>query len=304
MLGETSGGQALARADGYDDLDDAHAACDGGDNCGRRGRASRVRGGEFRGHFGRRRQREHVRILRTGGASRLYQHDRREERELRLDQKISVGQRTVRVDADGKIDFASPKMKLTLKGQGSRSLQLRRVGKYVYMQYPSQAPGQLPSGTSWVAIDQTKLGKKRFGVSYAQLQQGLTTNPMQPLRYLRGVSDVTKAGTATVGGVTTTHYKVKVDLRKLSRRLDGDARRGVRTMIERLGGATLPLQLWLDERGRVRKEKLDLRLTTRGGRKAVVDMTVRFSDFGTPVRVSAPPGNRTAGLEQVLGNRG
>lgn len=223
---------------------------------------------------------------------------------LTMDQQFDVGKRAISIDARGKVDFAKQLMRLTVQDKGRNAVQLRKVGQSMYVQYPPQAPAKLPKGKTWVAIDLSKIGKKQYGATYSQMQPGLATNPTQPLSFLKGVSDAHKVGPATVAGIRTTHYKVKVDLQRLSDRMDPADRRGLQTLKQRLGSDTLPLDLWLDGQGRVRKEQMHLQFTTPAGTKASIDTTIRLAGFGTPVQVDAPPQGKTTDLGQVLASRG
>jgi hypothetical protein len=107
---------------------------------------------------------------------------------------------------------------------------------------------------------------------------------------------VTKVGTETVDGAATTHYRVTVPPQTF-------ATSGM------IAGKPVPVDVWIDAQHRVRQEKLSVVLTADGSsasasgsaRKTLgMTMTLHLSDFGTPVRVSAPPAGQVTDATQRL----
>src|SRR5204862_396375 len=91
---------------------------------------------------------------------------------------------------------------------------------------------------------------------------------------------------------TTTHYKGAVDLRKVADKAPAKLRAELRTNVDRLialtGSSTIPVEVWVDEHGYVRKERYTEKLELQG-HKVDVEESVELFDFGTPVIAPVPP---------------
>jgi hypothetical protein len=164
-------------------------------------------------------------------------------------------------------------------------------GTTIYMRIPLLK--QLnPSLKPWVKLDLGQAGRTQaldFG-SFLQFGQG--GDPTQALQYLRATGKLEKKGTDRVRGVPTTHYKGAVDLRKVADKAPANLRAELRTNVDRLialtGSSTIPLDVWVDEHGYVRKERYTEKLELQG-QKVDVEASVELFGFGTPVIAPVPP---------------
>jgi hypothetical protein len=163
-------------------------------------------------------------------------------------------------------------------------------GNTVYMRIPILK--QLnPSLKPWLKLDVGQGGRTQqldFG-SFLQFSQG--GDPTQALEYLRAAGKVKKEGGADVRGVATTHYKVSVDLRKVADKAAASRRDELRKNVNRLialtGSSTIPIEVWIDKQGYVRKEMYTEKVKLQG-QKAAVEASVEMFDFGTPVVAPVP----------------
>ncbi|HYY65396.1 MAG TPA: hypothetical protein VE688_12315 [Gaiellaceae bacterium] len=164
-------------------------------------------------------------------------------------------------------------------------------GDALYMRIPILK--QLnPNLRPWVKLDLGQAGRTQqldFG-SFLQFSQG--GDPTQALEYLRAAGKVNKEGKADVHGVATTRYKVAVDLRKVAGKAAADRRDELRKNINRLialtGSSTIPIDVWIDKQGYVRKELYTEKVELRG-QKAAVEASVELFGFGSPVVAPVPP---------------
>ena len=129
----------------------------------------------------------------------------------------------------------------------------------------------------WVKIDLGRLGRAAGLDSF--LQFGAGGDPTRTLRYLNGVGSLHKKGTDTVRGVSTTHYEGTIDLEKV---------KGATRLAQALGTSKLPVDVWVDGDGYVRREKWTEKLDTGAG-KTNVAITMELYDFGAPVFAHVPP---------------
>ncbi|MFF7445534.1 MULTISPECIES: LppX_LprAFG lipoprotein [unclassified Streptomyces] len=197
-------------------------------------------------------------------------------------------------DGKGAIDLADGDSTMTVTAQG-KSVEQRVVDQVLYQKAPGQ---EKPNGKSWMKIDLKKVAEQQ-GSDPAQIG-----DPAQSAAYAKAINDddVTEAGSEKIGGVDTHRYKVSVDVA----RLPGGAK--LRQQI----GPTLPMQLWLDDEGRIRRQQIDLTVkapasaqpkASSSNQQVKVSTVLEFSDFGTEVDAEAPPSDQVADMtDQALRN--
>jgi hypothetical protein len=186
------------------------------------------------------------------------------------------------------LDDGDSVMTLTVQGQ---QIEQRVIDQVLYQKLPK---GQTPGGKPWVKID---LGK-------VAAQQGADdrsmSDPAQSAAYAKAITDkdVTKKGTATIDGVKTTHYRVSVDVAELP---NGDT-------LRKQVGATLPMDVWLDDQGRMRRQQIDMTIKTpeatqrsstdasSAPEKVMVRTVMDFTDFGTEVEADEPPAGQVTDM--------
>jgi hypothetical protein len=164
-------------------------------------------------------------------------------------------------------------------------------GTTIYMRIPLLK--QLnPSLKPWVKLDLGQAGRTRALDFGAFLQFGQGGDPTQALEYLRATGKLDKEGTEKLRGVSTTQYKGTVDLRKVAEKAPTTLRAELRTNAKRLialtGSSKIPVDVWVDDGGYVRKERYTEKLELQGHKVDVV-ASVELSDFGTPVIAPVPP---------------
>jgi hypothetical protein len=186
------------------------------------------------------------------------------------------------------LDDGDSVMTLTVQGQ---QIEQRVIDQVLYQKLPK---GQAPGGKPWIKID---LGK-------VAAQQGADdrsmSDPAQSASYAKAITDkdVTKKGTATVNGVKTTHYRVSVDVAELP---NGDT-------LRKQVGPTLPMDVWLDDEGRMRRQQIDMTVkapeaTQRSSadassapEKVTVRTVMDFTGFGTEVEADEPPAGQVTDM--------
>jgi hypothetical protein len=130
----------------------------------------------------------------------------------------------------------------------------------------------------WVKIDLARAGRSGGLDSY--LQFGASGDPTQLLRSLRGLGDLDKKGSEDVRGVSTTHYAGTIDLDKVQ----GGS------LLSRITGVDkLPVEVWVDENGFVRRQKWTEKLNGPDGEQTDVEVAMDVYDFGAPVVALVPP---------------
>jgi hypothetical protein len=173
---------------------------------------------------------------------------------------------------------------------GTQSFTVQQIleNQQLYLRSPVFA-GKLPGGKSWMKVDLAEAAKTpglnldALGVS------GPAQDPAQGLDYLQGAGAAKKLGTAKVDGVTTTHYRVQVDLKRAAKRNGkASAKRSIDRLIETLGGpTTIPVEVWVDGDHLIRRQRVDYRATV-GGKLSQFDVTTDYTGFGKTVKADPP----------------
>lgn len=213
---------------------------------------------------------------------------------MSLVSEATAAGKTATVRGTGVMDLEDGDSTMTMTTQGQK-IEQRVLDGVIYQKAPAEQRAQLdlPQGKTWMKIDPAKLNGSN----------GQVNDPAESFNFTKGVTDrdVTKVGTETIDGTRTTHYRVKVAVQDLAK---GD-RAKADQLEKQLGTSTLPLEMWLDDEGRLRQEtiKLTLRPQTGEGQKSQTvtsTTTLKFTDFGTEADIEAPPATDTLDVTKKL----
>jgi hypothetical protein len=211
----------------------------------------------------------------------------------RVTLKVRTSAEGASVTADGKgtVDLEDGDSVMTLTAEGQR-MEQRVVDQVLYQKPPA---GQAPGGKPWIKIDLEKVAARQGAAGQSM------NDPARSAALAKAVDDkdVTKKGSADVGGVHTTRYRVTVDVAELP---DGER------LSEQIG-PTLPMDLWLDDEGRIRRQQVDMTVeagpASQGGSRAgassgpqrvTVRTVLEFTDFGVEVDADAPPARQVTDM--------
>jgi hypothetical protein len=130
-------------------------------------------------------------------------------------------------------------------------------------------------------------------------------DPADSLRLLHGaLRDADVVGSEEIRGVPTTHYRVTVGLAEAAAQTSGDARVFLDRQIERLRTESLPLDVWLDEEGRVRRQAYQVDVpsfgaTPSGTAPSGIRLALEYYDYGVTVDVTPPPADQVTTLQEI-----
>jgi hypothetical protein len=150
--------------------------------------------------------------------------------------------------------------------------------------------GKLPGGARWMKLDLSRFGQA-LGLNLEQLAGG-QSNPAQFLEYLKASGGgVTVVGHEPVRGVETTRYRGAIDLQKAAEVVPSSDRGRLRAALAKLGAQTgigsLPVEVWVDASGLVRRMTLALSMPA-SGENVQLRMTIELFGFGATPAVTAP----------------
>jgi hypothetical protein len=212
----------------------------------------------------------------------------------------------------GVMDFSGAASSMTVEMFGIGGFEMRQIEDTVYVKLPEDLVAQMPGAKPWMEADLEAMYGQQYGASPAQMRGGAAQDPTRQLEYLRGVSDsVEKVGAEEVRGVQTTRYEAVVDPEKEVAGQDAEAREAHDEMVEKLGATKLPVEVWIDDKNRVRRYAMDATVPVpedapempEGG-EMQTSIVAEYYDFGTPVDVQAPPPDQTTEGSKLLSGRG
>ncbi|WP_320784966.1 hypothetical protein [Streptomyces sp. CRN 30] len=220
-----------------------------------------------------------------------------EEETARMTMRVqtSAQGQSVTVDGEGTIDLADGDSVMTATAQGQK-VEQRVVDQVLYQKAPGQEGA---GGKPWIKIDLEKAAQQQGAGGQS------VNNPADSAAYAKAITDkdVTEKGTETIDGVDTTRYRVTVDVAELP---NG-------AQLSRQVGQTLPMDVWLDDEGRIRRQQLDMTVkapaasteqsaadSSAAPQEAKVRTVMEFTDFGTEVEAEAPPADQVTDMTGKL----
>lgn len=118
-----------------------------------------------------------------------------------------------------------------------------------------------------------------------------SASPTQYLDLLEGSGDVRTAGTEPIDGRRTTHYTATLDYEQLAES-GPEAIRGVaKKSLEFSASPTVPVEVWIDDSGLIRRQRLVFETKAVGSAPAQKqDVTIDYVEYGVDASgISAPP---------------
>ncbi|MGF1596976.1 MAG: hypothetical protein ACFCVK_08580 [Acidimicrobiales bacterium] len=159
---------------------------------------------------------------------------------------------------------------------------------------------------AWLALGAEELGG-------ASDQFGLGTVGTDPLGLLVGIGTARAAldevGPDTVRGVATTHYRSTIDLAAVAA-ADPATRAELEGELGSLDGAVLPVELWIDGDGLVRRYSIELASTgliesfgavPTPGESFTATLVVELYDHGADLGIEPPPADEVVDAESMFG---
>jgi uncharacterized protein DUF2510 len=205
---------------------------------------------------------------------------------------------TVNATGTGGIDFTQNAMQMDLSmdaGGQTIDLQAEYLGGTVYESIP-QIPDIEP-GKSWISMDLSSMKSvSGTGASGSLSVQG---NPAEMLRMLsQHGNTVAPIGASTVGGVSVQGYAVTISAAKIRSEL-ANVPDWMRSTASNVGFKAIDYKVYIDDEGLLRRTTISMGLTA-DGTSVTMNEFLDFSDYGSPVNVSAPPADQVVSFQQFL----
>ncbi len=176
-----------------------------------------------------------------------------------------------------------------------RAFDVVVVKSTAYAHIPSVAT-QIQTGTEWLRFDAKSLPSSITATNLSKV------DPQRALAQLTSSVTVHRVGTATVRGSSTTHYGAVVSATKLVSVLPKSQQAAEAKALKQLNLKTLPLEIYVDGSGYVRRVSTSVPHVILLGSPAGATFKASFDlyDFGTRINVSAPPASKVADGGKLL----
>jgi hypothetical protein len=222
--------------------------------------------------------------------------------EVQFTGSVTMGGQTLPVTGNGAVDMSANagrlSMSMTVPGAGAQTFDEILSGTTFYIRMP-RGLAQLPGGKQWMKVDLQAIGKNK-GIDFAKAMNAGRQNPADMVRFLKAVGSSHVVGTEPIRGTPTTHYSASIDLGQAAERI-GDAKTAaaLKQLYASSGATSLPVDVWIDRAGRVRRERFSMTLQGAAG-TAGMDIAVDFLRFGVPVDLRAPPSDQVLDASSFL----
>lgn len=144
------------------------------------------------------------------------------------------------------------------------------------------------TGKPWLEIPVSELNKVS-GVSFSQLLQNGSNDPLLQAQMLASSTNVKKVGTATINGVPTTEYTGTYPVSAGLAKLPAASRSKIAAQLQQMGLKTEQFTVWLDDQQQVRKV-----VSSAKGTSESVASTIVVTSVNQPVTATVPPASQVA----------
>ena len=204
------------------------------------------------------------------------------------------------VTFDGSLDFKSRTGEYSVDAaaiglQGTGKVRTIVAGGVLYLSLDALAGADPSSSPDLAGKKWLKLDPKVFGGG-GQIGQSDPNGSLDALRGAKGSAK--RVGSENVRGTRTTRYRVTIDADQAVNRAPEARRDEVRNSVGALGSKTIPADVWIDSKGRLRKVRLRVVASSTTSKGSV---SFEYFDLGAQVNVDAPPANEVVDFQDLLG---
>ncbi len=206
------------------------------------------------------------------------------------------------------MDGANTKFSMTSTAAGETT-EMRMVDKVMYIKLPADQQKQMGTDKSWAKIsaDGDDPISQALGSSLSQSAE--QSDPSKMLDQISKTGRIISSDQTELNGEKVNHYKVELDVAKAVDQFTGSLPAASRDKLtEMLKGkdVKIPAELWLN------KDNLPVQVTmdqgpmmqALGAPAGDAKFTMKYSDWGTTVDVTAPPADQVVDLGELMKKAG
>lgn len=155
-------------------------------------------------------------------------------------------------------------------------------GRYVYLSMPQYRGISIKGDKGWLKLDLADFACRG------------SADPKDQVDQLRSVEPVeTTVGPEQVRGVETTHRRATLDLNRQLALLREEGRddiaQSLQLLVDKGHPAQLEADVWVDDEGLIRREKITIPFAVLGGKNPQMTMQTEYYDFGVQPQIELPP---------------
>jgi hypothetical protein len=205
-------------------------------------------------------------------------------------------------------DGANTKFSMTSTAAGETT-EMRMVDKVMYIKLPADQQKQMGTDKSWAKISADGTDPISQAMGSALSQSAEQSDPSKILDQVSKAGRIISSDQTQLNGEQVNHYKVELDIAKALDQFTGQIPAAAREQVnEKLKGKDLklPAELWLN------KDNLPVQVTmdqgpmmqALGAPAGDAKFTMKYSDWGTQVDVTAPPADQVVDLGELMKKAG
>ncbi|WP_027942943.1 hypothetical protein [Amycolatopsis taiwanensis] len=209
----------------------------------------------------------------------------------------TIGGTPITTHGEGRYDGPNTAIKTTMSVVGME-METRIVDQAVYVKFPAEMGRAMTAGKPWGRFSAGNPIAKVMGATAGTAEQN---DPTRILDQVQQAGTITKSEKTTLDGQPVTHYWVDIDFAKALETfatgfgLPADGMQGLAD-----AQVVIPMELWLNQDSLPVQITEDLTAITNESGLAEagmpVNIMVKYSDWGTPVDVQAPPADQVGEL--------
>ena len=183
----------------------------------------------------------------------------------------------------GSIKFGDPVAEKMSINTAAGTEQIVLVDNVFYMQIPGM---QDLTGKPWIKADSSN---QVFATMLNSIKEN--ADPSQMIKNLEASGTLTGTDTEQLGGQSTTHYKITVDVDKMIANQTDPTMKQLLGAAKQEGLTNYPVEVWLDGHGLPVQTTINMpSLAGASGSGGV--STVTYTNWGAPVTITAPPADQ------------
>jgi hypothetical protein len=205
-------------------------------------------------------------------------------------------------------DGANTKFSMTSTAAGETT-EMRMVDKVMYIKLPADQQKQMGTDKSWAKISADGTDPVSQAMGSALSQSAEQSDPSKILDQVSKAGRIISSDQTQLNGEQVNHYKVELDIAKALDQFTGQIPASAREQVnEKLKGKDLkiPAELWLN------KDNLPVQVTmdqgpmmqALGAPAGDAKFTMKYSDWGTQVDVTAPPADQVVDFGELMKKAG
>ncbi|MEV4599000.1 hypothetical protein AB0K15_16510 [Amycolatopsis sp. NPDC049253] len=227
----------------------------------------------------------------------------------KVSMEMSAAGNTVTAQGVASYEPGNPEMSMTMTTEGQQ-MEMRLVDKTMYIKMPAAQLAQLGTDKPWVKISPDADDPMSQALSGSMSQAGDNSDPTKMLDQIAEAGKIVSSDQTTLDGQQVNHYKVEIDIAKAMDKFTQSMPAASKAQLEQAikgKDIKIPAEIWVD------KNQLPLEITMDessmmqamgAGAAGTGKMTLKYSDWGTPVTVAAPPADQVTDLSAMLKKMG